>query len=81
MQCTFEIDLKEPNASDMLFPPYVKFRLIQLNMTPNCLTDAEIDFQADKLLKQVEKLRKEVKKKLRAARSRHDKIIEGKRKK
>ncbi len=75
MQCKFEIDLTEPKTSDRLFRPYVKFRLIQLNMTSECMTESEIDFQANELIKQVEKLRKEVKKKLREAQSRHDRIV------
>lgn len=77
MQCKFEIDLKEPDTLDKLFPPYVKFRLIQLNLTPQCMTENEIDYQVDELLKCVEELRRKVKKKLKAAKSRHDKIIEG----
>ena len=39
------------------------------------MTEREIDDQADALIKEVEKLRKEAKKKLKAAQSRHDKIV------
>ena len=81
MECEFEIDVKEPDASGMLLQPYIKFRIIQLNMTPECMTEGEIDYQANALIKKVEKLRKEAKKKLKAAQSRHDKIMADRRKK
>lgn len=81
MECEFEIDIKEPDASGMLFKPYIKFRILQLNMTPKCMTEGEIDYQANALIKQVEKLRKEARKKLKAAQSRHDKIVVDRRKK
>ena len=81
MECKFEIDVKEPDATGMLFRPYIEFRIIQLNMTPNCMTDGEIDYQINELINKVEKLRKTAKKKLKAAQSRHDKIVSEKRKK
>ena len=75
MECKFELDVKEPDASGMLFKPYINFRIIQLNMTPNCMTEDEIDYQANRLIKEVEKLKKEAKKKLNAAQLRHNKIV------
>lgn len=81
MQCNFEIDVKEPDVSGLLFQPNVRFRLVQLNMTPDCVTDGEIDYQVNELIKHAEKMRKDVKKKLKAAQSRHDKILAEKRKK
>jgi hypothetical protein len=75
METKFEIEVKEPTASDMLFPPTISFRLIQLNMTPECITEGEIDFQANQLIKNVEKLRITAKKKLKEAKSRHDKNL------
>lgn len=75
MQCNYEIDIKEPDTSEMLFPPHVRFRLVQLNMTPDCVSDDEIDYQINALINHAEKMRKEVKKKLKAAKTRHDKIL------
>ena len=75
MECTFEIDVREPDTTGMLFRPFVKFRLKQLNMTPECMTDNEIDYQANQLIEKVKKLRKTAKKKLKAAKSRHDKML------
>ena len=81
MQYKFEIDVKEPDATGVLFHPYIEFRLIQLNMSPQCTRDAEIDFQINELIKKVEELRKAAKNKLKAAKSRHDKIVSDKRNK
>ena len=75
MECKFEIDVKEPDATGMLFKPYIKFRIIQLNMTPDCMTDGEIDFQLNELINNVKELGKTAKKKLKTALSRHDKIV------
>jgi hypothetical protein len=81
METKFEIEVKEPTASDMLCKPVISFRLIQLNMTPECITEGEIDFQADQLIEKVEKLRKTAKKKLKEAKLRHDKLLSVKREK
>ena len=59
----------------MLFPPYVIFRIRQLNMTPNCMTENEIDEQINALIKNVEELRKKAKKKLKTAKLKHDKLL------
>lgn len=75
MECIFDVDVKEPDSIDLLFHPSVKFRLKQLNMTPGCMTNDEIDFQINELIKNVEKLRKTVKKKLKDAKSRHNEIV------
>ncbi len=75
MECKLEIRVNEPKAGDLPFPPYVEFRLEQLNLTPHCITDKEIDFQIGMLLAEVEKLRKKAKKALRDARARHDQLF------
>ena len=75
MQCSFDIEVKEPDSSGMLFQPYITFRIRQLNMTPQCMTEGEIDYQINALIKKVEELRKTAKKKLNAAQSRHDNIV------
>jgi len=75
MECTFDIVVKEPDSINFIFKPSVKFSLTQLNLTPECMTDNEIDFQIDELINNAEELRKGVKKKLKDAKSRHDKIV------
>lgn len=75
MECTFEIDVRKSDTTDMLFRPFVKFRLKQLNITPECMNDDEIDYQANQLIEKVEELRKIAKRKLKAAKSRHDKML------
>jgi hypothetical protein len=79
MECRFEIKVMEPQNDDMLFGPYVKFRLEQLNLTPNCRTDAEIDYQVDAIIREAEKLRKKAKKNLKDAQKRHDELLERRR--
>lgn len=78
MECKFKIEVNEPKSTDVLFKPYVNFRVTQLNMSSICMTDNEIDYQVDELIKQIEDLRVEVKDKLRLAQSNHSKIIEDK---
>ena len=75
MECTFDIKVAEPQKNDMLFRPYINFRIKQLNMTPNCMTEMEIDEQIDLLIRDVAKLRKKAKKKLKEAKLRHDKLL------
>lgn len=81
MECKFDIEVLEPDTSDILFQPYIKFRIIQLNMTPECMTDGEIDYQVDNIVRDIEKLRRTAKKKLKDAQSRHDKILSDRRSK
>lgn len=81
MKCDFDIEVMEPDSSGMLFPPYIKFRIIQLNMSLDCITDGEIDSQIDDLVHDIEILRRTAKKKLKDAQSRHDKILSDKRSK
>ncbi len=75
MECTFDIKVAEPQKNDMLFKPHINFRIKQLNMTPNCMTEMEIDEQIDFLIRDVAKLRKKAKKKLKEAKLRHDKLL------
>jgi hypothetical protein len=75
MECKFEMDVREPNATGKLFYPSIKFRIKQLNMTPECKTDHEIDYQINELIRKVEELRKKVKNKLKAEKSKHNIII------
>lgn len=75
MECSFEIEVQEPDGTTILFRPYVTFRIHQLNMTPKCMSDEEIDYQVNSLIERVEDLRKEAKKKLKDAISRHDQLI------
>lgn len=76
MECSFEINVVEPREGDMMFRPYIEFRLIQLNATPKCLNNAEIDFQVKQLHENVEKLRKKAKKGLKDALDRHGALLE-----
>ena len=76
MECEFEIQVFEPKNNDMPFHPYVKFRLKQLNLTPDCVNNTEIDHYVDVLIKEAEKLRKKVKKSLKDAETRHDVMVE-----
>lgn len=75
MECIIHIEVKEPEAYDMLFHPFVTFRFEQLNFTPQCMTELEIDEQVNLLLSEVESLRKKCKKALVDANSRHDKLL------
>lgn len=36
MECMFEIEVAEPKKVEMMFRPYVNFRIKQLNLTPQC---------------------------------------------
>ena len=75
MECSFDIKINEPDDSSMLFRPYASFRIRQLNMTPDCQTAGEIDYQINSLIAEVERLRKTAKNKLKAAISRHDDLL------
>lgn len=75
MECKFNIEVEEPKSGDMLFRPYVSFRLEQLNVTPQCMTDKEIDEQVNMLIKEAEALRKKAKKALKVAQTRHDELL------
>ena len=75
MECNFDIEVKKPDASDILFSPYVIFRIRQLNMTPNCMNDKEIDEQINLLIQNVKELGKRAKKKLKTAKLKHDKLL------
>lgn len=75
MECKLDIRVNEPKAGDIPFRPYVEFRLEQLNLTPHCMTDQEIDWQISMLVAEIEKLRKKAKKALREARDRHDQLF------
>ena len=79
MECSFEINVAEPKEGDMMFHPYVQFRLVQLNTTPRCVTDGEIDYQIKQLVENAQKLGKKAKKKLKDAMARHDALLEKKR--
>jgi len=72
MECTFEIEVAEPKKGEMLFRPYVRFRIKQLNLTPQCMTDREIDEQIDALIRELKNLGKSAKKKLKDSNARHD---------
>lgn len=76
MECTFEIEVAEPKKGEMMFKPYVNFRIKQLNLAPQCLSDREIDEQIDQLMREVKKLGKSAKKKLKDANARHDKLLD-----
>ena len=75
MECTFEIEVAEPKKGEMLFRPYVSFRIKQLNLTPQCMTDREIDEQIDALIRDIKNLGKSAKKKLKNSKARHDKLL------
>lgn len=76
MVCTFEIEVAEPKKGEMMFRPYVNFRIKQLNLTPECMTDREIDEQIDLLIRDVKKLGTAAKRKLKDAMARHDKLLD-----
>ncbi len=75
MECNFEIKVNEPKIDDMMFAPYVQFRLVQLNLTLRCMTDREIDSQVDLIIKEAKKLGKKAKKSLKDAQKRHDELL------
>ena len=75
MQCNFEIKVKKPEKDEIPFRPYVKFRLIHLNFSLNCMNDEEIDDQVDELIRKAEELRKKAKKDLKDAQIIHDKLL------
>ncbi len=75
MECTFEIEVAEPKRGEMMFRPYVNFRIKQLNLTPQCMTDREIDEQVDLLIRDVKKLGTAAKRKLKDAMARHDQLL------
>jgi len=79
MQCNFEIDVFEVKEGDIMFPPSVSFLLVQLNPTPQCMNEVEIDYQINQLLRNVHDLRKKAKKKLKDAINRHNGLLEKKR--
>lgn len=72
MECSFEIEVRIPSDQTLSFRPYVTFRTHQLNMTPHRMTETEIDYQIDLLMENVDKLRKQAKKKLKESITRHD---------
>lgn len=74
MECKFDIDVVEPEEGEMMFRPHITFKLIQLNHTPQLITNDEIDFQVDQLIEKIEKLRKQAKTKLKKAMDRHGKL-------
>lgn len=80
MECSFDIKVTEPEKNGMLFRPFINFRMVQLNLTPNCMTEREIDEQVDMLVRETERLRKKVKNDLKKAISKHDQLTAGKRK-
>ncbi len=75
MECTYEIEVAEPKKEEMPFRPYVIFRIKQLNLTPECTSDREIDEQIDLLLRDVKKLGTAAKRKLKDAMARHDQLL------
>jgi len=75
METKFEFEVKQPTTSDILFKPTISFRLLQLNPTPMCLTDGEIDLQVDQLVAKVEELRRTAKQKLKGAKAQHAKLL------
>lgn len=75
MECTFDIEVNEPDGTGTLFRPYVSFRIKQLNPSANCMTDMEIDDQVNMLIAETERLRKKAKKVLKEAQTRHDELL------
>ena len=75
MECKYEIEIAEPKKDDMVFRPYVKFRLVQLNLTPKCMSDGEIDYQVEALIREAKKIGKKAKKSLKDAQRRHDELL------
>lgn len=75
MECTFEIEVAEPKKGETMFRPYVNFRIKQLNLTPQCMSDREIDEQIDLLIRDVKKLGTAAKRKLKDAIARHDQLL------
>ena len=79
MQCRFEIEIAEVKEGAIMLPPSVSFRLVQLNLTPQCMNDVEIDYEINQLVQNVHDLGKKAKKKLKDAINRHDALLEKKR--
>ena len=76
MQCNRDVNVFEPKEGDLLFPPYITFRLVQLNDTPHLMSNSEIDFQVGLLIENAKKLGAKAKRKLKDAKARHDKLLE-----
>jgi hypothetical protein len=76
MQCNRDVNVFEPKESDMLFPPYITFRLVQLNDTPHLMSNSEIDSQVGLLIENAKKLGVKAKRKLKDAKARHDNLLE-----
>ena len=75
MECKFDIKVKGIDGSGKILPPCVIFRIIQLNMTENCITEGHIDEQINSLIKKVEELRKKAKKELKTAKLEYNKRL------
>lgn len=76
MECSYNIDVVEPREGDMMFHPYVMFQLEQLNPTPQCMNDRQIDEQVTQLIEHAKIAGKQAKKKLKDAMARHDALLE-----
>ena len=75
MECDHEIFVNCPDEGTIIFRPYVKFRLIQLNMTAECMNDREIDEQISLLMREVKNLQRKAKASLKKAIAKHDALI------
>ena len=76
MQCNRDVNVFEPKEGDLLFAPYITFRLVQLNDTAHLMSNNEIDFQVGLLVENAKKLGVKAKRKLKDAKTRHDKLLE-----
>jgi hypothetical protein len=75
MECDPRIKINEADEIETVFPPSIQFQFVQLNPTCQLMNDTAIDNQVDELIKNIEKLRRDAKKKLKLAQSKHNKLI------
>jgi hypothetical protein len=81
MECDYEIKVGEPQDGEMMYHPYVRFRLVQLNLTPQCMNDREIDEQVNYLIREAKKIGQKAKRALKKSMAKHDALLEARRNK
>ena len=72
MEWDCEINISESKENDLPVMPYVTFRFIQLNMTPHCYNEEEIEYQIQCLVRHAKEMGQQVKRKLKQAKLRGD---------
>lgn len=66
MECDWDLEIQDPN-----YPPLVKFKLKQLNMSI-CYSENEIEYEINLLHEKVAELGRRAKRELKLAHNRYD---------